>query len=516
MYKSQDKPNISQLARQFGVPYERLRSRVKGRKSLFQRTPTSRRLNGTQEAALCRYLDHRDTIGKPLKQSEVRDVATKILRQENASVLPLGPDWVKRFLDRHPEYRKRRRRAIDIERLQALDKEVAQVWFEKLQEMINLHGIEASDIYNFGETGFMIGVGKDQWIITREPQRKIVDGTISNREMVTVVEAVSTDCFTVPPVIILKAKSLLYRWFDVLQGDEHLAVTENAYINDALAFQWIQHFERHTRKRTKGKYRMLICDRHGSHFSYEFIHFCEQRNIVLYFLPPHSSHILQPLDVGVFGVFKHWHSEAIEAATATGYQKITKDIFLAGIDAIRQKTFKRNTVARGFKLTGIYPFNPDIVCDLLPDSVAHHRYHTPSDSAESNPYKTPNTLQRFQKLEHYLTKEKNLQADRLLEGIKKLSKGAQSVLYDLEQFRDECESFQATITIRDANRRASKEGMKTNGIISSAWMARMKQNKQDGENLVDLDNALKQWKKKQKKVMVEMRRYVRVRSLKRA
>lgn len=55
--------------------------------------------------------------------------------------------------------------------------------------------------------------------------------------------------------------------------------------------------------------------RYRSHMTYEFVDFCERNNIILYFLPPHRSHLLQPLDVGVFHAYKHWHSGAIKDAT---------------------------------------------------------------------------------------------------------------------------------------------------------------------------------------------------------
>lgn len=45
------RPNLSKLAREFAVPYSKLRHRVKGRKSLVQRQPTSRKLNEAQELA---------------------------------------------------------------------------------------------------------------------------------------------------------------------------------------------------------------------------------------------------------------------------------------------------------------------------------------------------------------------------------------------------------------------------------------------------------------------------------
>jgi hypothetical protein len=69
---------------------------------------------------------------------------------------------------------------------------------------------------------------------------------------------------------------------------------------------------------------LLLCDGYGSHITYEFINSARKYNIILYFLPQHTSRLLQPLDFGVFQAYKHWHSEAVEDATQRGYRKFTK------------------------------------------------------------------------------------------------------------------------------------------------------------------------------------------------
>jgi hypothetical protein len=104
--------------------------------------------------------------------------------------------------------------------------------------------------------------------------------------------------------------------------------------------------------------------------TYEFVRFCEDHKIIVFFLIPHTSHILQPLDVGVFQAYKHWHSEAIADATQTGGGKFTKVEFLHALDTIRQKTFKKQTICHGFRATGIIPYNPRIVIEQLEDYMA--------------------------------------------------------------------------------------------------------------------------------------------------
>ncbi|KAJ5807511.1 hypothetical protein N7447_010967 [Penicillium robsamsonii] len=74
---------------------------------------------------------------------------------------------------------------------------------------------------------------------------------------------------------------------------------------------------------------------------------------------------ITPLDVGVFSLYKHWHSEAVEAAIMTRCRKFSKDKFLHLIREIRRKTFRSNIIKLRFKLTSLWPINPKLITDKL-------------------------------------------------------------------------------------------------------------------------------------------------------
>jgi hypothetical protein len=268
--------------------------------------------------------------------------------------------------------------------------------------VITEKGIATEDIYNFDKTGFRIGVGSNQWIVTREFKKKIYVALNTNREYVTVVEAINASGFAISPMAIISGKTIIQGWFDAFGYDQNIGigVSESGYINDELAYEWIQHFHRETYRKIKGRYRLLLCDGHGSHLTYEFVKFCEDHDIILYILVPHTSHFLQPLDVGVFHALKHWHNEAIFAASYTGIGKFTRVEFLAALRSIREKTFKIQTIRHGFRLTGIVPFNPVIILN----NMAEYRPATPlrlpslilSDYSSGT---TPKTARKFEAFE---------------------------------------------------------------------------------------------------------------------
>jgi len=84
--------------------------------------------------------------------------------------------------------------------------------------------------------------------------------------------------------------------------------------------------------------------------------------------------------VVVFQPYKHYHAEAVEAATRTGCGDFNKSEFLDIIDTIRQQTFKTSTVKSAFRATGLIPYNPDIVISKLRRlqyPLLYNRYHYP-------------------------------------------------------------------------------------------------------------------------------------------
>jgi len=74
-------------------------------------------------------------------------------------------------------------------------------------------GIQRADIYNFDETGFRMGIWRDQWVVTREAKRPLTLGSSSNPESVTVIEAISGDGGVLLPMIILPGALPMKDWY---------------------------------------------------------------------------------------------------------------------------------------------------------------------------------------------------------------------------------------------------------------------------------------------------------------
>ena len=105
-------------------------------------------------------------------------------------------------------------------------------------------------------------------------------------------------------------------------------------------------------------------DGHGTHMSNELIELAQSNGVHLLCLPSHTTHILQPLDVGVFKSFKSNFSKACsEYVAAHPGRVITRDKLASFVAEAWPLSLSPLNIMSGFKKTGIYPINPSEVTD---------------------------------------------------------------------------------------------------------------------------------------------------------
>ncbi len=100
-----------------------------------------------------------------------------------------------------------------------------------------------------------------------------------------------------------------------------IGTSENGWTSDSLCTQWFEKtfIPQAQAKNKSGSKILLIFDGHGSHLTNRMIELAVENRIELFCLPPHTTHKLQPLDVGVFGPLqKNWSRQCDEFLGQTG------------------------------------------------------------------------------------------------------------------------------------------------------------------------------------------------------
>jgi DDE superfamily endonuclease/Tc5 transposase DNA-binding domain len=346
---------------------------LQGIGSRSSRKPVNYKLSDVQEVTLFNWVLTLDEIGVGLRLDQLSNAANSILKQDytgDGEPPVVSAEWPRRFIERQPDLHKMRQKPIELVRKLAHDPEVILSWFQRFQALCTQFGVCNEDIWNFDETGFRIGVGKSQWIVTTSTSKRSYLASDNSRDLVTSVEAVSAGGAVIEEMLILPGKTHLERFYTDLGDNVLVGLSDTGYTNDELSYQYIIHFDRQSKKTQRGAHRILLCDGCGSHITREILEFCEQRLIHMFVLPPHTSHILQPLDVVLFQPLKHFHAKAVDNATRTGCSDFNKLEFLAAIHGIRQQTFKKNSILSSFRECGIVPYNPQIAIDKVQEYLS--------------------------------------------------------------------------------------------------------------------------------------------------
>ena len=180
------------------------------------------------------------------------------------------------------------------------------------------------------------------------------------------------------PYVIFKGQNLMTNWFPkTLPKGWKFAANATGWTNNFHRMEWIKHFDEATQKqlRSLNDYRLLLCDGHDSHVSAEFISFCIHNHIALILLPPLSSHLLQPLDVGVFAPLKHAISTQISCLLRSGMGRIQKVEWLERFIEAREHGITKKNIISGWRGAGLFPENMHQILIQLAD---HEEYTLPS------------------------------------------------------------------------------------------------------------------------------------------
>eukprot|EP00118_Oscarella_pearsei_P023801 m.289371 g.289371 ORF g.289371 m.289371 type:complete len:332 (+) comp40715_c2_seq7:1737-2732(+) len=112
----------------------------------------------------------------------------------------------------------------------------------------------------------------------------------------------------------------------------------------------------------------MLLDGHCSHFSLPVIKKAAEQDVIIFCLPPHTTHLLQPFDRGYFGCLKsYWKEECQKYSTENMGQLVNRGNFVSVFSMAWRRAMIPKNVEASFRVTGIYPFNPKAV--LLPGEV---------------------------------------------------------------------------------------------------------------------------------------------------
>ena len=188
----QNDRNLSILAASkiYNISQTTLTRRRAGRPARRDTTPNLKKLTQSEEEAIIQYVIELDVRAFSPRLSGIEDMVNQLLRVRNAP--PVGQLWAHRFVRRKEELRTRYTRRYDYQRAKCEDPKVIGEWFALVRNVKAKYGIVDDDIYNFDETGFIMGIIFAGMVVTTsDGHGKAKLAQPGNREWATVIQGVN-------------------------------------------------------------------------------------------------------------------------------------------------------------------------------------------------------------------------------------------------------------------------------------------------------------------------------------
>lgn len=305
--------SVREAARFYDIPKSTINEHVRGARQYSGQTrPTV--LSKDKEDALVIHLLALSDLGFGLDWHMVAETVKVFLDLENRQTRFTnnrpGKDWMQAFLERHKTRLSiRKAEKLILNRARGVNDEEVNEWYTRLDDWLTKLGIcnKASNIHNCDETGLLLTSGQKKIICWRGMSNPLLLSSLSDKQMITMLFAVNAAGNCAPLFILYKARSrslMAESW--TLRGPMGAAYSTSAlgWMDEANFYQWLHQLFTPWARLLNNEPHLLVLDGHSSHVSIHVRELAEEHNIHIFTLPPHTSHILQPLGVACYGPMK--------------------------------------------------------------------------------------------------------------------------------------------------------------------------------------------------------------------
>ena len=353
---SRKEMSIREAAERFNVPKSTLGDRASGRIQHGATSGPNKYLTSSEEKELTSFIIRCASIGFPKTRHEVISLVQNIVDSKGIDTL-VSSGWWQAFCKRNPTVTLRAPAPLSKARAYATDPELISRYYDLLEETLVQHDLEHKpcQIYNMDETGLPLNP-KSMKCIYKKGEKNPLAPCSGDKSQITVVSCVSASGSCMPPVVIIKRKTLpSYYKVGEVPGTNY-GLSPRGWIDRVLFRDWFRkHFLRFL---PSERPILLLMDGHSSHFCPDTIRLAAEQDVIVFVLPPNATHLLQPLDKGTFGPLKiYWREECHKYMTRNPGEHVTKFVFSQVFSRAWERCMTLSNVRAGFKVTGVYPFD---------------------------------------------------------------------------------------------------------------------------------------------------------------
>ena len=268
-----------------------------------------------------------------------------------------GKTWFYAFLRINPDIKMSRVEKLEQSRAMACTQESVYAWFDEFEKFLKDKKIESADqIYNCDESGFPLQTATSMKVCVDKRVRRNFQIASSSKTSITTLQCICANGSVVPPCVLFPGKNFNPEYGIGFPNSFYLGFTANGWMETSQFYGWLTN---HFIKRIPPlRPVVLLIDGHGSHIDFHLSKFCAENDILLFRLPPHTSHAIQPTDRGYFATFKANFSKEVGKFTVQHPGvSITKRTFPTIFTRSYEISCSAEVVKSSFRTTGIWPVN---------------------------------------------------------------------------------------------------------------------------------------------------------------
>jgi 4-hydroxybenzoate polyprenyltransferase len=265
---------------------------------------------------------------------------------------------------RQPELKMKNVKNLSLHRAKCTSTLAIQAWFRQYKEWLRILNITDGDqLWNVDESGLCDQPKDDREVVGHrdEPQFQVVWG--EKGENHTVLGFVSAGGLIAPPNMLVKGQRIQTQLRAVCPAGMRVSCSPKGYISAACFYEYSNFFVSWLRARGGlggHQKHLILLDGHSSHlYNIDFMKLMRANNISVASLPPHTTHILQPLDDVPFANLKKvWNSNLLDKNEVVTGRKLTKEEVMHMFMETWNEAVTPETVKAGFRNTGMWPADP--------------------------------------------------------------------------------------------------------------------------------------------------------------
>lgn len=344
-------------ARLHGIPESTLRRRLRDPRGENVNMGGPTIFTKSEETQLAQHCIEMAERGYGYTRWQIIEIARNMSTAKEKNLTPTK-HWFYSFLGRFPQVKmvqpkKREKVRSDVTNLSI------STYFTELKQILDTYNLlnQPAKIWNVDETGISLDHTPPKVLSMRGCQPFSV--TSGRSSTTTLIAAASALGQTIPSYVIYKGQRLTHELVSEGMEGSKFTTSPNGWVTSDIFLDFFaNHFLQHVTERPL----ILLYDGHSTHITFDIIETARQSDVHLFVLPPHSSHLLQPLDVSVFSQFKkHLNTEMHKYMHSNPTCVITRQLLPSMISRAYERSMSVSNIMAGFRKTGICPFDPEIV-----------------------------------------------------------------------------------------------------------------------------------------------------------